>query len=55
MGQIYKIGGKMVSVEVEVIDGPLDYNLLLGFTWLYSMASIISTYFRMVTFPHQGA
>ena len=25
-----KLVGKVVSVEVEVIDAPLDYNLLLG-------------------------
>ena len=25
-----KLAGKAVSVEVEVIDAPLDYNLLLG-------------------------
>ena len=25
--------GKVVSVEVEVIDAPLDYNLLLGRSW----------------------
>ena len=25
-----KLAGKVVSVEVEVIDAPLDYNILLG-------------------------
>ena len=25
-----KLAGKAVSIEVEVIDAPLDYNLLLG-------------------------
>ena len=24
------LGGKMVTVDVEVVDAPLDYNLLLG-------------------------
>jgi len=44
----------MVSVGVEVIDEPLDYNLLLGQTWVYSMEVMFSTYFRMIAFPHQG-
>ena len=25
-----KLVGKVVSVEIEVVDAPLDYNLLLG-------------------------
>lgn len=25
-----ELGGKMVTVEVEVVDGPLDHNILLG-------------------------
>ena len=32
-----KLVGKAVSVEVEVIDAPLDYNLLLGKSWTYAM------------------
>jgi hypothetical protein len=27
---LVQLGGKMVEVEVEVVDAPLDYNLLLG-------------------------
>jgi hypothetical protein len=29
--------GKTVQVEVEVFDAPLDYNLLLGRSWVDSM------------------
>ena len=25
-----RLGGKIVAIEVEVVDAPLDYNLLLG-------------------------
>ena len=25
-----RLGGKTVAIEVEVVDAPLDYNLLLG-------------------------
>jgi hypothetical protein len=46
--------GKMVQVEVEVFDTPLDYNLLLGRSWIDSMRAVVSTLFRVVRFPHQG-
>jgi len=39
---------------VEVIDGTLDYNILLGCTWVYTMAAVISTYFHIFSFPHKG-
>jgi hypothetical protein len=29
--------GKTVSVDIEVVDTPLDYNLLLGHSWFYAM------------------
>ena len=32
-----EIGGKIVTVEVEVVNTPLDYNLLLGRSWFYPM------------------
>jgi hypothetical protein len=46
--------GKMVNVEVEVFDAPLDYNLLLGHSWIDSMRALVSTLFCVVRFPHQG-
>ena len=49
-----KLAGKAVSVEVEVIDAPLDYNLLLGRSWTYAMSAIASVIFRVVVFPHEG-
>jgi hypothetical protein len=44
--------GKSVSVEVEVFDAPLDYNLLFGRIWIDSMRAVVSTLFRVVCFPH---
>ena len=35
-------------VEVEVVDVPLDYNILLGRNWMYSMQAIASSLFRVV-------
>jgi hypothetical protein len=46
--------GKTVQVEVEVFDTPLNYNLLLGRSWIDSMCAVVSTIFRVVHFPHQG-
>jgi hypothetical protein len=46
--------GKMVQVEVEVFDAPLDYNLLHGHSWIDSMRAVVSTLFHVVCFPHQG-
>jgi hypothetical protein len=46
--------GKTVNVEVEVFDAPLDYNLLLGHSWIDSMRAVVSTLFHVIRFPHQG-
>ena len=32
-----ELGGKLVSIHIEVIDTPLDYNLLLGRNKFYAM------------------
>jgi hypothetical protein len=37
-----------------VVDAPLDYNLLLGHSWIYAMSTVVSTLFRVLCFPHQG-
>ena len=49
-----ELGGKTVTVEVEVVNAPLDYNLLLGRSWFYPMRAVTSTVYRLVRFPHQG-
>ena len=33
--------GKIVAIEVKVVDVPLDYNLLLGHNWMYSMQAVV--------------
>ena len=40
-----QLGGKTIVIEVEVVDAPLDYNLLLGQNWMYSMQFIASSLF----------
>ena len=49
-----ELGGKTISIQVEVVDAPLDYNLLLGRNWFYAMTVVASTVFRTVQFPHLG-
>jgi hypothetical protein len=44
----------MVEVDVEVVDAPLDYNLLLGHNWTYAMIVIVSSIFYTLCFPHDG-
>jgi hypothetical protein len=44
----------MVEVDVEVVNAPLDYNLLLGQNWNYAMGEIISSVFHTLLFPHDG-
>ena len=46
-----ELGGKLVSIHIEVIDAPLDYNLLLGHNWFYAMQAVASTIFWIVKFP----
>ena len=43
-----------VLEEDEVIDGNLDYNILLGRPCIYAMVSVVSIYFRKIAFPFQG-
>jgi hypothetical protein len=43
-----------VEVDVEVVDAPLDYNLLLGRNWTYAMTAVVSFIFRTLCFPHEG-
>jgi len=37
-----------------VVQGPLDYNLLLRRDYIYSMGAIILSLFRVMCFPHEG-
>jgi hypothetical protein len=38
-----QLGGKIVCVEVEVVDAPLDYILFLGQIWTYVMQAVVAT------------
>jgi hypothetical protein len=34
-----------MCVEVEVVDAPLNYKLLLGRSWTYAMQAMVATVF----------
>jgi hypothetical protein len=42
-----------MCVEVEVVDAPLNYNLLLGRSWTHAMQAVVATIFRVLLFPHE--
>ena len=46
--------GKTVQLGLMVVQGPLDYNLLLGRDYIYRMRAIVSSLFRVMCFPHEG-
>ena len=48
------LGEKTVYLNVMVVPGPLDYNLLLGCDYVYNLEAIVSTLFRVMCFPHEG-
>jgi hypothetical protein len=47
------LGGKIVEVDFEVVDAPLDYNLLLECNWTYSMTTVISSILCTLCFSHK--
>ena len=48
------LGGKTVAIEVEVVDAPLNYNLLLGRNWMYICKSLLLPYFALYVFHSIG-
>ena len=48
------LSGKMVTIDIEVMDHKIDYNLLLGRTWTFAMKFVVSSVFRIMLFPLDG-
>ena len=46
------LGGKIILVDFMVIEDPLDFNIILGCDYVYSMKSMVSTLFGVMYFPH---
>ena len=45
--------GKMVHIDVEVFDTHVDYNILLGWSYMYAMFTIASSIFHIMMFSHE--
>ena len=45
---------KTVYLNMMVVQGPLDYNVLLGRDYIYSMGAIVSSLFRVMCFLYEG-
>ena len=48
------LGGKIVCIDVMVVQGPLNFNMLLGCDYVYAMKVVVSTLFRVMHFSHDG-
>jgi hypothetical protein len=49
------LGGKTVLVDLLVVPGPLDFNMLLGHDYVYAMNVVVSMLFHVMHFPHNGS
>ena len=47
------LAGKIVLIDIEVANTQLDYNLLLGRSYMYAMRVVASTIFHLMMFPHE--
>jgi hypothetical protein len=48
------LGGNIVLFNVIVVQGPLDFNMILGHDYVYAMKVVVSTLFWVMHFPHNG-
>jgi len=48
------IFGKTISIDINVIDALLDYNILLGHSYTYDISVVTSMVFCKMCFPHNG-
>jgi hypothetical protein len=49
-----ELGGKTILIDIEVINAPLDYNILFGCSYMYYMKEVSSSMFCTMMFPHNG-
>jgi hypothetical protein len=49
-----ELGGKTILIDIEVINAQLDYNILLGRSYMYAMKAVASSVFQTIMFPHNG-
>jgi hypothetical protein len=49
------LGGKIVYFDVIVVQGLLDFNMLLRRDYVYDINAMVSTLFWVMHFPHYGS
>jgi hypothetical protein len=49
------LGGNTIMVDMIVVNGPLDFNMLLGHDYVYAMNVVVSMLFQVMHFPHNGS
>ena len=47
-------GRKTITIDVEVVDAPTNYNYILGRSWIHVIMAIVSSKSREIWFPHWG-
>ena len=45
---------KTVLIDIDILDAQLDYNILLGRSYMYVMMAVTSSVFRIMMSPHDG-
>jgi len=49
------LGWKNVMFDMIVVNGTLDFNMLLRNDYVYAMNVVMSMFFRVMHFPHNGS
>jgi hypothetical protein len=49
------LGGNTFLFNLLVVSGPLDFNLLLGSDYVYTINVMVYTLVRVMHFPHNGS
>jgi hypothetical protein len=49
-----ELRGKTILIDIKIIDALLDYNILFGRSYMYSMKAVASSVFLTMMFPHNG-
>ena len=48
------LGGKTIYIDMMVVQGSLDFNLLVGCDYVYVMVALVSLIFLVVCYVHEG-
>ena len=45
--------GMTINLDIEVIDAPVNYKILLGCSYTYAMSAVTFMVFYKMCFPHE--